>query len=56
MLDESPDVYVCGPPPMIEAAYAALTAAGVPPEQICAERFSPRPENTMNVAWHSENT
>jgi hypothetical protein len=34
MLDESPDVYVCGPPPMIEAAYAALTAAGVPREQI----------------------
>jgi ferredoxin-NADP reductase/ferredoxin len=39
MLDESPDVYVCGPPPMIEAAYAALTAAGVPREQIHAERF-----------------
>ncbi|CPR13211.1 2-polyprenylphenol 6-hydroxylase [Mycobacterium bohemicum DSM 44277] len=39
MLDESPDVYVCGPPPMIEAAYAALTAAGVPREQIYAERF-----------------
>ena len=39
-LDESPDVYVCGPPPMIEAAYAALTAAGVPHEQIHTERFS----------------
>jgi len=39
LLDESPDVYVCGPPPMIEAAYAALTAAGVPREQIYAERF-----------------
>lgn len=38
-LGESPDVYVCGPPPMIEAAYAALTAAGVPREQIHAERF-----------------
>ncbi|UXA07875.1 2Fe-2S iron-sulfur cluster binding domain-containing protein [Mycobacterium sp. SMC-2] len=40
LLDESPDVYVCGPPPMIEAAYAALTAAGVPREQIRAERYS----------------
>lgn len=39
ILDESPDVYVCGPPPMIEAAYAALTAAGVSREQIFAERF-----------------
>lgn len=38
-LDESPDVYVCGPPPMIDAAYVALTAAGVPREQIHAERF-----------------
>ena len=39
VLDESPDVYVCGPPPMIEAAYTALTAAGVPHDQIYAERF-----------------
>ena len=39
MLDESPDVYVCGPPPLSEAAYTALTAAGVPREQIYAERF-----------------
>lgn len=37
---EMPDVYVCGPPPMIDAAYAALTAAGVPEDQIHAERFS----------------
>lgn len=37
---EMPDVYVCGPPPMIDAAYAALTAAGVPENQIRAERFS----------------
>ncbi len=40
MLDESPDVYVCGPPLMIEAAHAALTAAGMPHEQIHAERYS----------------
>mgnify|MGYP006265643635 CR=1 FL=1 len=42
MLDgeEMPDVYVCGPPPMIDAAFIALTAAGVPTDQIHAERFS----------------
>ncbi|MGO8848521.1 FAD-binding oxidoreductase [Mycobacterium sp.] len=38
-LDESPDIYLCGPPPMIDSAFAALTAAGVPREQIHAERF-----------------
>ena len=40
LLEETPDVYVCGPPPMVDAAYAALTAAGVPEEQIHVERFS----------------
>ena len=40
LLDEWPDVYVCGPPPMVDAAYAALTAVGVPEDQIHAERFS----------------
>ncbi len=39
-LDEWPDVYTCGPPPMVDAVYAALTAVGVPREQIHAERFS----------------
>lgn len=38
-LDEMPDVYLCGPPPMMDAAFAALTAAGVPEDQIHAERF-----------------
>lgn len=38
-LDEMPDVYLCGPPPMMDAAFAALTAAGVPADQIHAERF-----------------
>lgn len=36
---EMPDVYLCGPPPMMDAAIAALTAAGVPQEQIHCERF-----------------
>lgn len=37
---EMPDVYLCGPPPMMDAAVAALTAAGVPADQIHLERFS----------------
>lgn len=40
LLEEMPDVYLCGPPPMVDAAYAALDAVGVPREQIHAERFS----------------
>ncbi len=40
MLDEMPDVYLCGPPPMMDAAQAALTAAGVPADQIHLERFA----------------
>ncbi len=40
LLDEMPDVYLCGPPPMMDAAVAALTAAGVPADQIHLERFA----------------
>ena len=40
LLDEMPDVYLCGPPPMMDAALAALTAAGVPADQIHLERFA----------------
>ena len=39
LADEMPDVYLCGPPPMMDAALAALTAAGVPSDQIHLERF-----------------
>lgn len=39
MVEEMPDVYLCGPPPMMDAAVAALTAAGVPADQIHLERF-----------------
>jgi ferredoxin-NADP reductase/ferredoxin len=39
LLDDMPDVYLCGPPPMMDAAFAALTAVGVPENQIHAERF-----------------
>jgi ferredoxin-NADP reductase/ferredoxin len=40
LLDEMPDVYLCGPPPMMDAALAALEAAGVPADQIHLERFA----------------
>ncbi|ODS00098.1 methane monooxygenase [Methyloceanibacter methanicus] len=35
----SPDIYLCGPPAMIDAAIAAAVTAGVPKEQIYLERF-----------------
>lgn len=40
LMDEMPDVYLCGPQPMMDAALVALTAAGVPADQIHLERFS----------------
>ena len=33
--------YLCGPPPMVDAARTALTAHGVPAKAIRAERFQP---------------
>lgn len=35
-----PDVYVCGPPALVEAVEAAARAAGVPDAQVYAERFT----------------
>jgi benzoate/toluate 1,2-dioxygenase reductase subunit len=35
------DVYLCGPPPMIEAAQSWLRAQGVPASQVYAEKFLP---------------
>ena len=35
------DAYLCGPPPMIEAAQKALTERGVPDERVFAEKFLP---------------
>lgn len=37
----STDAYLCGPPPMIESARAALTSLGVPAGRIFAEKFIP---------------
>jgi methane monooxygenase component C len=34
-----PDIYLCGPPGMIDAAYSAAEAAGVPKHQLYQEKF-----------------
>lgn len=36
-----PDIYLCGPPALIDAAEAAARAQGVPERQIISERFLP---------------
>jgi ferredoxin-NADP reductase/ferredoxin len=36
-----PDIYVCGPPALIDAAEAAAMELGVPAEQLISERFLP---------------
>ena len=38
--DETPDVYVCGPPAMVAALEARLDAHGIDPALIHAERIS----------------
>jgi NAD(P)H-flavin reductase/ferredoxin len=37
---ESPDVYMCGPPPMLEAVEALLAGRGVDPARIFQDRFT----------------
>jgi ferredoxin-NADP reductase len=37
---ESPDVYLCGPPKMLDTVEAAALAGHVPPERIFAERLA----------------
>jgi ferredoxin-NADP reductase len=37
---ETPDVYICGPPALIEAAEDALRVSGVPASQIIVERIT----------------
>ena len=37
----SPDVYLCGPPGMVDAAHAACDEFGIPKEQIYLEKFLP---------------
>ncbi|WP_229858388.1 FAD-binding oxidoreductase [Streptomyces poonensis] len=38
---ELPDVYVCGPPPLVETVATAAVAGGVPPDRVFRERFLP---------------
>jgi ring-1,2-phenylacetyl-CoA epoxidase subunit PaaE len=39
------EVFICGPAPMLDAAEAALKAAGMPPERVHVERFgTPLPQ------------
>lgn len=45
--DPEASAYVCGPPPMIEAARRRLAELGVPPERIYAERFVPSAINPL---------
>jgi propane monooxygenase reductase subunit len=37
---KAPDVYMCGPPPMLEAAEAMLTGRGVDPGRIFMDKFT----------------
>jgi len=37
---QTPDVYVCGPPALVDAASDALTAHGVPATQIYSKRIT----------------
>ncbi|MGJ0424496.1 aromatic/alkene monooxygenase hydroxylase FAD-binding subunit MmoC [Methylocystis sp.] len=37
--DAQPDIYLCGPPAMIDAAFAAAESAGVPKQQVYQEKF-----------------
>ena len=37
---EGPDVYMCGPPPMLEAAEAMLAERGVDPARIFQDKFT----------------
>ncbi|KHK59400.1 oxidoreductase [Burkholderia sp. A9] len=36
----SPDLYVCGPPPLVEGAREVAVAAGIPDAQFASERFT----------------
>ncbi len=44
-VDGDHDVYMCGPPGLLDAAQAALTARGVDPERIFTDRFTTAAES-----------
>jgi ferredoxin-NADP reductase len=35
----APDLYLCGPPPLVDAVQRAAVAAGVPADRVYRERF-----------------
>jgi len=39
-VDDQLEAYLCGPPPMIDAALPLLESAGVPPEQVFYDKFT----------------
>ena len=39
-VDEQPDVYMCGPPPMVEAAEAMLARRGIDERRIFVDKFT----------------
>lgn len=43
-LDEDADGYVCGPGPMIDAAFPVLVVSGLDTEHIHCDRFTPAPQ------------
>jgi len=36
----TPDLYVCGPPPLVAGAREVAVAAGIPDAQFASERFA----------------
>lgn len=44
------DVYLCGPPPMIQAARQVAEHAGIPPERVFAEAFSAAPASATTIS------
>jgi ferredoxin-NADP reductase/ferredoxin len=49
-VDGSEDVYMCGPPGLLDAAEAALTARGVDPARIFTDRFTTAAEASSEPA------
>ena len=43
------DAYVCGPPPMVDAAIATLTSLGVSENNIFSDKFTPTSEPESEV-------
>jgi len=43
-LDDDADAYVCGPGPMIDAAFPVLVVAGLDTDHIHCDRFTPAPQ------------